>query len=348
MIEEAETTLDQKQYDLLRRCSEVKNMNEWNEWRTKYPETPIQLVGADFENASLENADLEGADLRAANLQNARLTGANFREANLNGTMFFRADLRNVDFQGAFLYGADLSGVVLEGANFFDVDLAQADLRGAKLSGLILDTRVALDELAHPLSDKQKAAVVYSDKPVAKAAQVPVDRIIEKPIKKSKVSVIRSDQYRKALTKAEDHTPIVRSVMFDRVNVQAGFGILTYFSEILRQKYEDETARIVIEQEGLNVKVTIETFDGERKAVEKAFEQYIAVVTGREQLSGYLSEPLAEFAFKQKLNLIHLELKQTAVLHSVGKVNGGKRSAILEESVERFYTLLSQLSEPIV
>jgi hypothetical protein len=328
-------------------------MSAWNQWRSKHPKTSIQLVGADFENAALEKADLECADLRAANLQRAMLAGANLRDANLNGALLFNADLRNVDFQGAFLYGADLSGVNLEGANFFDADLTMANLKGAKLSGLRFDSMAVLKDLAHPLSEKQIVSAVFAERNLQKNKAAltrekqyqegpdnpPIDNA---PAHPEKSEVPANDQNSEAPANSPNSAAIVRSIVFDRENMQVGIGILNYFGEILRQKYEDNTAKIIIAQEGLNAQLTVMTVEREKRIIEKTLEDYIAVVAGRQQISAFLPEPLSGIALKQKLDLAYLELKQTQALHSPHIGHARSRNAASEDNIQRLHQLLSE------
>lgn len=49
--------LDRKQYDMLKRCSEKKDMTEWNEWRKKKPDEDIQLREANFKGFFLEGVN---------------------------------------------------------------------------------------------------------------------------------------------------------------------------------------------------------------------------------------------------------------------------------------------------
>ena len=89
-----------EQVELLKQGAE-----RWNAWRTKKPETIIDLSGG-----ALRGLDLTGADLSGANLSDA-------------------------DFRGASLNGANLVDARLEGANLFKVMLDGADLKRANLSG---------------------------------------------------------------------------------------------------------------------------------------------------------------------------------------------------------------------
>lgn len=338
MTAETKKKLNKRQYGLIKRCAKKKDSKAWNDWREAHPRTAIHLVGADLDNASLEKADLKRADLRAANLQGAILAGANLREANLNGAMLFGADLRNADFQGASLYGADLSGANLEGADLVEANLTKTDFKGAKLPGVRLAAQTALDELAHPLTDQQMALVVFAEKEVPKRE---VTIIAEDP--KSEITTIPEDHRQAVPTVSKNNNrTIVRSILFDRENLQAGIGILNYFTEILRQKYEDSNAKVIIEQEGLNVRLSIETADGKKRVIEKALENYITVVTGRETIANFLPEPLAGLAFKQKLDLVQMELKQCQTLYGQNMANREVSASPEMDNKDRLYSLLSE------
>src|SRR5262249_14466611 len=65
---------------------------------------PVDLHGADLEQASLPYATLSGADLEGARLIGADLTHARLDGARLNG-----ADLTDAELDQAVLFGADLS-----------------------------------------------------------------------------------------------------------------------------------------------------------------------------------------------------------------------------------------------
>ncbi len=66
---------DQEQLAILK-----EGVSEWNEWRGKNPDVPIDLSKAD-----LMGADLSGANLIKANLNRAHLIEANLRESRPNG-----------------------------------------------------------------------------------------------------------------------------------------------------------------------------------------------------------------------------------------------------------------------
>lgn len=91
---------------------------------------------------------------------------------------------------------------------------------------------------------------------------------------------------------------INRSIEFPPQYHQAGLGILSYFGTVLREKYPDHKAKVRIEQDGLRVRLIIESENGDKEIIEKALQEYELVVRGE-------SEPDTFFASKAKV----LELK---------------------------------------
>jgi len=123
------------QYEMLKRCSDNKDLSEWNNWREENRKEEIWLVGANFEYACLQGADLLGANLKDAELYGVELQNAILREACLQGV-----DIRDAYLQGANLISAKLQGAYLrhaelQGAKLVDANLQGADLAGASLQG---------------------------------------------------------------------------------------------------------------------------------------------------------------------------------------------------------------------
>jgi hypothetical protein len=109
---------DLDQYEMLKCCSDKKDMTEWNKWRLANPNEDIFLEGSNFwranlqnaklwgvnlQDASLEGVNLQGADLYNANLQVANLGGANLQGAYLNNTRLQRADFTTAVVDGGTL-----------------------------------------------------------------------------------------------------------------------------------------------------------------------------------------------------------------------------------------------------
>lgn len=76
-----------------------------------------------------------------------------------------------------------------------------------------------------------------------------------------------------------DATIIDRCIKFPPEYQQAGLGILNYFGVYLREQYPGEDATISIEQNGLNVRMIIETPNGESEIIEKALHEFELIVS---------------------------------------------------------------------
>ncbi len=137
-----------EQYRILQRCSEAKDISEWNQWRKKHWHEDIWLCGANLREAHLDGADLreahlDGANLRrahldGANLYDAHLDGANLCDAHLDGANLYEAYLDGADLRQAHLDGADLLFAHLDGTNLWEVHLDGAVLWYAHLDGAVL------------------------------------------------------------------------------------------------------------------------------------------------------------------------------------------------------------------
>jgi len=118
---------DEDQYKMLLRCSEKRDMTEWNEWRKSNPQAPVHLKKVDLFEAHLEDAELFEANLE----------GAMLIKANLEGAILFEAHLEDAELNEAHLEGANLIKARLEGANLFKAHLENAELFEANLKGAI-------------------------------------------------------------------------------------------------------------------------------------------------------------------------------------------------------------------
>jgi len=167
---EQERQFNDDQYQMLLRCSEKKDMTEWNEWRMPSQiGVPIFLQnarlkkaylaganlsgvhfeGAKFGGANLEGANLNGAHLQGAILREAKLKGADLRKAHLDGTNLIETNLENADLRRAYLNkatlrktqleGAKLRKVHLIGARFEGIDFVGVHFEGSDLSGANLE-----------------------------------------------------------------------------------------------------------------------------------------------------------------------------------------------------------------
>ena len=132
--QENRNRFNQEQYDILKRCSQMKSIMEWNSYRADHPEIRIYL-----RNADLRKACLEGAKLNGAYLEGARLEGADLFAADLKKAYLRRANLEKANLWGATLCQADLEGASFVSANLENADLREANLEKANLWGANLE-----------------------------------------------------------------------------------------------------------------------------------------------------------------------------------------------------------------
>jgi hypothetical protein len=141
---------EQKQYDMLKRCSAKKDMTEWNEWRERHPDEDISLEGAELRGVWLDGANLMHAskanpdgtyvqfgpvDLKGANFEWASVKGAVFAGGEMSGATFWSADAKGADFSRAHLENAELGVAHFEECDFCDAILKNADFSPSFLNG---------------------------------------------------------------------------------------------------------------------------------------------------------------------------------------------------------------------
>ncbi len=125
----------QEQYDMLLRCSEKKDITEWNEWREEHPGEKILLKGAFLVEAHLEYAELGGAHLENASLGGAHLENAKLWSAHLENAKLWRAHLENATLVEAHLEYAELVEAHLEYAELYRAHLENAKLIESHIQG---------------------------------------------------------------------------------------------------------------------------------------------------------------------------------------------------------------------
>lgn len=107
---------DLDQYEMLKRCSDKRDITEWNEWRKENMQVKIWLQGAQFESILLERAIFFCANLKEANLSFASLEHANFQCAHLECADLKSSHLEGAIFTSAFFQGADFSESIVDGS----------------------------------------------------------------------------------------------------------------------------------------------------------------------------------------------------------------------------------------
>lgn len=128
----------------------------------------------------------------------------------------------------------------------------------------------------------------------------------------------------------EDDTYIIRSIEFPPEYHQAGLGILNYFGTIVRQKYPSHAIGVRIEQEGLKVRMVIETPEGMKDQVEQTLDEYGLVVMGKMAPEAFMSDPLQVLQLQNKLELTQTELRMTQNVLQLTQKNYEGRMVSLE------------------
>jgi pentapeptide repeat protein/ion channel len=131
---------NQAQLELLRKCSDKKDMAEWNEWCEGYAK--VWLEGAYLENSHLEKANLMSAYLKAADLTNAHMMDVDISDAELECARLLGAHLEAARISNAHLKGANLIVTHLEGADLRDANLEGVSLFKAHLEGADFDMAI--------------------------------------------------------------------------------------------------------------------------------------------------------------------------------------------------------------
>jgi hypothetical protein len=116
--------------------------------------------------------------------------------------------------------------------------------------------------------------------------------------------------------------------------------ILTYFGQVLIDKNPTTRTKVKIEQDGLTVRLTIETPEGEREQIEETLTEYGLVVTGKLPPEQFLDDKLQVLRLKNKLELAALELRQTKELLAYTRDTSQKRIESLEQHVQKLFALV--------
>ena len=129
---------DLDQYEMLKRCSDKRDITEWNEWRKEHPDEEIWLEGANFVLAHLKGAQLWEAHLKGVKLMKANLKGANLNGAHLEQANLDHANLKGADLNLAYLKDTALCFSHLERANLDGSHLEDARFGWAIVDGATL------------------------------------------------------------------------------------------------------------------------------------------------------------------------------------------------------------------
>ena len=238
-------------------------------------------------------------------------------------------DLSEADVRGANLVGANLSGAELREANLGRADLIGADLRDVDLSKADIED-----------TDLRGAKMSGSHVPLAQlaSARIDVQTLIGSGLLDTREVV--------GAANAESVDRIVRQIEFLPEHHQAGLSILEYFGTVVRQKYPDTPVKVRIEQEGLRVRMIVETPEGKKEPIEETLTEYGLVVVGQKKPEDLLADKFHILQLEQTLQLEKVRYEQTTKLLEIERAHASETSRRFEDLLSLVSQKLLQPQEP--
>jgi hypothetical protein len=135
---------------------------------------------------------------------------------------------------------------------------------------------------------------------------------------------------------------IERSIEFPPEYWTAGNSILSYFSHILSIKYPNQNIKVKIEQEGLLLRMIIDTPEGTTETIEQTFNDYVMVISRQLPPESLLTDPFEVMALKNKLEIAELELRQAKELFAIVSDKDRQRINSLEMKVDQLFSIIGQ------
>lgn len=126
---------DAEQYNMLKRCSEKKDITEWNEWREHNPDVEIWLQGANLSEFYLKDANFDYAHFEYTDCISACCKNASFVKAHCENANFSCACCNEAKFYGTHCEKASFVHACCEGANFDGSYCSDASFMGAHCEG---------------------------------------------------------------------------------------------------------------------------------------------------------------------------------------------------------------------
>jgi hypothetical protein len=135
---------------------------------------------------------------------------------------------------------------------------------------------------------------------------------------------------------------ITKSIEFPQQYYQAGVSILSYFGEVLKQRHPEVRAKVRIEQDGLIVRLHIESASGDKEIIERTLEEYGLVIAQQMPPAAFLSNDLQVLALEQKLELAKTEIRYTQQLLALAEGAYQQRVNQLEDEITHLRTYIGR------
>src|SRR2546423_2869898 len=112
---------------------------------------------------------------------------------------------------------------------------------------------------------------------------------------------------------------IIRSIEFPPEYYQSGVTILSYFASVLRHKNISDNIKVSIEQNGLVVRLIIESPSGQRELIERTLDAYALVITGKFSIDKLTTDPFEVMELKSQLRIAYIQLQNQRDLLDLSK-----------------------------
>ena len=133
---------------------------------------------------------------------------------------------------------------------------------------------------------------------------------------------------------------ILRVIEFPPHHRQAGISILSYFSDIVKQKYPNVDVNVRIEQFDNKVRLVINSPSGFKEIIEKTLEEYGQVINGSIEPKDFFDNQIYILQLQNKFELVALELRMTKNLLETTEARSAERIESMEQEFSRLHTLI--------
>jgi len=280
------------------------------------------LIGTDFENSNLYRVIFSGSKLTKTNFEQAKFTGADFKLATLIETNFLGANLPGVLFQGAYLLKTIFVNANLQYANFENLIITRIESKRNEKG--IPEDHETVEVMATNLQENiwkncDLSAIIIPESLLASIPQKYIEKF-------------------KHTFRYQSKDTIIRSIEFPPEYHEAGINILSYFATVLQQKYNNIKSKVKIEQQGLKVRMIIETEEGFRDMIEKTLDNYGLVITGKMKMEEFFNDPVQVIELKQQLRIAQIQIESKKELLDYANKNTNS----LQDQINNLVGIVSQ------
>jgi Leucine-rich repeat (LRR) protein len=170
----------------------------------------------------------------------------------------------------------------------------------------------------------------------------PPPEIVEKGIEAIRIYYDYLNNFILVHYRNQNPLKIERSIEFPPEYWTAGNSILSYFSHILSVKYPNQNIKVKIEQDGLLLRMIIDTPEGTTETIEQTFNDYVMVISRQLPPESLLTDPFEVMALKNKLEIAELELRQAKELFAIVSDKDRQRINSLEMKVDQLFSIIGQ------